>query len=108
MTIDFTNVFNTLKNGIINLAETDVKNYLKAASKDGQALLDEMKEDLQTWTTQLANGDISKDDFTFNVLSQKDSLEMAALEEAGLAEIQADQFKTDVLNLITSTILGLI
>jgi hypothetical protein len=107
-TIDFNSAFNTLKTGVINLAETELKNYVAQASKDGQALLDSMKNDLQTWTQQLANGQITKDDFTFNVLSEKDSLEMAALEQAGLAEIQVDQFKADVMTLITTTITALI
>jgi hypothetical protein len=107
-TIDFTSAFNTLKTGVINLAESELKNYVAQASKDGQAMLDTMKNDLQTWTQQLEAGQITKDDFAFNVLAEKDSLEMAALEQAGLAEIQVDQFKADVINLITTTITALI
>lgn len=108
MAVDFGKVLDTLKTGVITLAENDLKNYVTQATADGKAIIDGLKADLQTWTTQLEKGEITKGDFEYNVLSQKDSLKMAALEQAGLAEIQFDQFKTDVFNLITNTIIGLI
>jgi hypothetical protein len=108
MPVDITNVINTLKIGVTNIAETDLKDYLSQATRDGQSIIDSLNSDLQTWTLQLENGEITKSDFAFNVKGKKDSLEMAALEQAGLAEIQVDQFKADVCNLIITTISALI
>jgi hypothetical protein len=108
MSVDFANVLNTLKNGVITLAEKDLKDYVASATKDGQAVLDTLKDDLKNWTQELVSGQLSEDDFKDLVLGQKDELEMVALKEAGLAEIQVDQFKIDVFNLITTTICALI
>jgi hypothetical protein len=108
MAIDLTNVFDTLRTGIINLAEKDVKDYIAEATSDGQVMLNELKADLENWTQELFSKELSEDDFKDLVLGQKDELEMVALKEAGIAEIQADQFKIDVINLITSTITALI
>ena len=108
MAIDLTKVFDTLKTGIINLAEKDVKDYITEATSDGQAILNELKADLENWTQELFSKELSESDFKDLVLGQKDELEMVALKEAGIAEIQADQFKIDVINLITTTITALI
>ena len=108
MPIDFAQVFDTLKAGIINLAETDVKNFVAQATQDGQAMLNELSDDLKTWTQQAADGKLSASDLKDLILGQKEEIEMVALKEAGLAEIQADQFKTDLFNLITTTITALI
>jgi hypothetical protein len=108
MPIDFKNVFNTLKKGVTDLAEKDLKDYIAAATTDGKAILASLKEDLKTWTKQLADGSLKADEFKDLLLGQKDNLEMVALKQAGLAEIAVDQFKSDLFDLIADTILGLI
>ena len=108
MAYNFDTIFNTLKSGVINLAETDLKNYVSAAEQDGQAILDQLKTDLETWAEQVASGTLNGADFQDLLLGQKDELEMVALKEAGLAEIATDQFRDDVVNLILTTINALI
>lgn len=108
MPINFANVFNTLKNGVVDLAKKDLHNYLDAATKDGQAWLEILKNNLFTWTAELNNGSLTAAGFADLVAGQKDLLEMAALKDAGLAAVAADQFKSDLLNLITNTITGLL
>lgn len=106
--IDFANVLNTLKTGVINLAETDVKDYVAQATQDGQAILTTLNAALQNWTEQIATGAIKASDLEDLVLGQKEEIEMVALKEAGLAEIEVDQFKADVFSLITTTLTALI
>src|SRR5882672_2087779 len=107
MPINFANVLKALKSGIVDLAEKDLKDFVTAATKDGKAILNAMKDDLKRWTQLLADGELSKDDFADLVLGQKDNLEMVALKQAGLAEITVDQFKNDLFDLITNTVIGL-
>jgi hypothetical protein len=108
MTIDFENVLQTLKQGITGIAEKDLADYVSAATADGQAIINNLKDDLENWTNELAAGSLSKSDFADLVLGQKDEIEMVALKQAGLAEIAADQFKLDICKLITTTISALI
>jgi len=108
MAVNFKNILATLKTGITDLAEKNLKDFVADATADGQAILNGLKDDLQTWTKQLVAGDLSKDDFEDLVKGEADLLKLVALKQAGLAAIRVDQFKSDVVNLITSTIIGLI
>ena len=108
MAIDFKNILSQLKKGITNLAESSLKEYVAAATTDGQAILAELKDDLETWTKQLAEGDISKADFADLVLGQADELKLVALKQAGLTEVRANQFKSDVVNIIATTVTELV
>ena len=104
--VNFQQIIDNLKNGVINLALSSFKQYTNEAKTDALQLLEDMKVSLEKWTIQLAKGELSKADFEFLVLGQKDLLEMNALKQAGLALIEADQFKTNLLNLISNTIMG--
>ena len=106
--VDFQVVFDKLKDEVINLALSTVKNYKNEAKADALALLDEMKVNLKTWTLQLAEGNLSQKDYEFLVLGQKELIEMNALKQAGLSLIKADEFKNNLLNLVIDTVAGLI
>jgi hypothetical protein len=108
MPIDFQQVLQSLKQGITTLAANELKDYVAAATSDGLAILQGLRDDLENWTIELANGELSKADFTDLVLGQKDELELIALKQAGLTQIAADRFKQATFSLITNTILALI
>lgn len=106
--INFQGVMDTLKDEVVNLALATFKDYKTQAKADALQLLNDMKENLRSWTLQLAQGKLSKADFEFLVLGQKELVEMNALRQAGMALIKADEFKNSLFNLITNTITGLI
>jgi len=105
---NFQPILDKLQSEVTNLALVTFQNYKNEAKTDALKLLDDMKENLKTWTLQLANGELSKDDFEFLVLAQKELIEMHALKQAGISLIQTDEFKNSLLNLLTKTILGFI
>jgi hypothetical protein len=106
--INFDDVFNTLKQGVIDLAMTTGVQFAKQAESDGQTFLNDSKQNLQNWTDELCHGKLSKDDFTDLLLGQKDLFALTALKQAGYGEIAADNFKTGVFDLIQKTVLSLI
>lgn len=97
-------VLKQLKTGISDLAQSSVKKYVAQATSDGQSMLTSMESDLKNWTSSLASGALTPDDFKDLVLGQKDLLKLSALTQAGIAVIEADKFKQAVLNLVISTI----
>ena len=105
---NFQPILDKLQSEVTNLALVTFQNYKNEAKTDALKLLDDMKENLKTWTLQLANSELSKDDFEFLVLAQKELIEMHALKQAGISLIQTDEFKNSLLNLFTKTILGFI
>ncbi len=67
-----------------------------------------MRNDIQNWSTMLANGEIDADNFKSLVLGQKDLLKMDAIEHAGLVLIRVDQFKLDICNLLINTVTSIV
>ena len=104
MAINTQDILNQLKQGVSQLAKSSFKNRAAQDESAGQAILTLLEDDVKTWTTQLASGQLKVNDFKDLVLDQKDKLESAALTQAGLTEIAADQFKQDVLNLIVNVV----
>ena len=102
--IDFNQLFDSLKTNIISLAEQAVQDEVAAAKQDGQSLLDMVTNNVEIWAQQLASGAISTDDATYLVKSQLEYNEMVALKNAGLAEVRIDEFKSSVISCIIDTI----
>ena len=101
---DFSGVFDQLKTGVLDLVKSTLKDCIDAGKEDGQKMLDEIKEKLERWSTQLFQGNITKEDFEWLLYSQKQLLIITALKEAGMGQIEIDLFKYNVLNLIKNTV----
>ena len=108
MPVNFPDLLKTLESGVIGIAKKNLGDYVKDAKADGISILHTLEDDLKLWVQQLEAGTLRKDDFEYNLLSQKDELKMIALEQAGLLKIKADTFKNDVFDLISKTVFGLI
>jgi hypothetical protein len=65
--IDFTDLFKNLKDGLRGIAETQFKEFLESAVNDGEQIIADLKEELQLWTSQLASGQLSADDFKYSL-----------------------------------------
>jgi hypothetical protein len=98
--INFDDLFKNLLSGIESLAKGSLKDYENAAKDDVQQALQ--------WVKELETGSITRDDLEY-LLQENEALEkMVALKEAGMAEIHIDTFRNNVINLIVSTVTGLI
>jgi hypothetical protein len=102
-TIDFSQLFNSLKTGIRQIAADQLSSFLQSAIKDGEQIIGELKEQLEIWTKQLVAGEMTRDEFEYCILSGVDLLKMAALKDAGLAQVKIDRFKSAVTSLIIQT-----
>jgi hypothetical protein len=104
----FKPIFDTLKTQLSELAVKTFSEYRVAARADALSVLNQLKEVLEIWTVDLAEGKLSQADFEFLVLAQKELIEMNALKQAGLALIKADEFKAGVLKMVITTISSLV
>ncbi len=101
-------ILKQLEQGITNIAQSSLKNYLSQAQVDGKSFLVAIQDDLTNWTNLLATGQLSANDFKDLVLGQKDLMQMVALTQAGVAAIQLDQFKQEVFGLVINTVLSVL
>lgn len=107
-TFDFQLLFDQLKKELSKIAITSVQQHKKEAESDALNLLENLKQNLQAWTFQLASGELSKEDFEFLVLGQKELVEMNILKQKGMALIKLDELKISLMKQIINTIMGLI
>ena len=107
-TFDFQTLFNQLKKDVSNVAVTSVQQFKNEAETDAQNLLENLKENLQNWTVQLALGAMTKEDFEFLVMGQKELIQMNLLKQKGMALIDLDKLKISLINQIVKTALSVI
>jgi Holliday junction resolvasome RuvABC DNA-binding subunit len=106
--INFDQLFNDLKDGVITIAKDTLHEYENEAKADGQKLIDELKENLQQWAKEIEAGTLTSEDLRYLLDEEKDLSEMVALKQAGLAEVRIDEFRNNIINMVVSTVTGLI
>ena len=102
----FEDLFYELRDKIIGLAKSEVKEYGEGAVEDGKALLEKSKENLKEWTLALTDGKIDKEFFGWLIASQLKVIEMKVLTQTGIAQIKIEKFKDTLKHLIVDTILS--
>ncbi|WP_103020845.1 hypothetical protein [Salinibacter altiplanensis] len=95
--------FDALRDEITDLAETHRQEMQEAALEDGEAFLNQTRDDLERWSRLLEQGELSQEEFESLVRGQKDLVEMEALKQAGLAAVRAEQFRDALINRIVGT-----
>jgi hypothetical protein len=90
----------TIVDGVKAAATGDIANFLTEATADAKAFVAAAQSDLQTWTSQLAQGGIDADDFADNVKGEAALAKLAALTEAGIAAEALQTFRDQLLNIV--------
>jgi len=108
MDLNFDAFFKNIKTEVISLAQESLKDSITEAKTDGVAALNTMKENIKKWSLQVVNKEISIEDFDFQIQTQKEEMEMVALKEAGLKEIELDKFKNGIVSIIVNKVSGLV
>ncbi|MBN3264327.1 hypothetical protein [Pectobacterium brasiliense] len=105
---NFEEIIGALGQEIKNYAQDSWFSYKEAAIKDGMDFVDKLKNDLERWTIQLANQQISKDEFTFLVKAKADLVTLNALKQEGLAKTQYDKFINGLISAVISSVFKII
>jgi hypothetical protein len=106
--INFEQLFNELKEGVVSIAKDTLKEYESSAKADGQKIVDDLKQNLQQWAKEEETGSLTTGDLGYLLQEEKDLTKMVALKEAGLAEVRIDEFRNNIINMIISTLTGLV
>ena len=108
MPIDYEKELKLLLEKLIELAQKSFKNYKGQAKKEMEAFYKATKGDLKRWTIELANGQLSREEFENLIKGQKSLLEMKLLQQAGVSLITIQEFRDSAIQLITNTLFNLI
>ena len=104
MPANFEDVFNDLKQGVAALARETITSYAAQAATEGRQILVKMKDKLKRWSKEYAAGNLNDADLQFLMASEKELMEMKALQQLGIAKIQLDKFKNGMINLVVKAI----
>ena len=88
------------------LAVELLKDYEKQGVNDVKQFLTDSKSDLERWTGELAQQQLSEAEFKDLVQGQIDVALMHGLKESGLAQVEIDKFTNGVVNIVTSVALN--
>ena len=94
----FADFWAELKSELGVFASKSWSSFRDEAVSDANAFADKARSDLQRWTSMLASGALTKDDFEWLLQSKKDLAELVSLKQAGLAQVALDRFTNGVLN----------
>jgi len=108
MNFDFETLFKSIKTEVVTFAKKSLEDSLKEAKADGTDVLNSMKANIKKWSLQVVNKEMTIDDLKFLMETQKEEMEMAALKEAGLKEIELDKFKNGIVGIVINKISGLV
>ncbi|MFT3704311.1 MAG: hypothetical protein QM802_18225 [Agriterribacter sp.] len=108
MTINFDQIYEDLKSGVVDVAKQSLQDYITEAKAAGQTALDDMKANLQHWAQEVENGALTKEDLEFLLQEEAAFEELSGLKQAGVTEIRIDEFKNALINTILNTLLGLV
>lgn len=106
--MDFEKILQELKKSLVSLFNDKFSEFSQESKKDIELFLNDSKDKLERWTSLLAQGKLTAEDFEWLVKSQKDLFKMKTLQAAGISKISLGHFKNKVLNTIVSTIKTLI
>lgn len=99
---------NKIEKDIAALAKTLFKQFAAQAAADGKAFLNTTKAQTEEWLRELADGEISEKNFQSLMRGERDLAEMAALKQAGLAQVAIDTFTRGVIDIIINAALAAI
>ncbi|MEN1784312.1 MAG: hypothetical protein AAGF77_04150 [Bacteroidota bacterium] len=106
--MDIDAIIRELKGTLLNTLGDHYDGFKKATKADLEAFLKASEGKLSRWTMLLANGDLSIDDYEWLVQSQKDLMEMKALQQMGISKISLGHFKNKVVKTLVGIIKGLL
>ena len=104
----FDDFLESVRGGLGDLVSNTIGDFADSAKERAENFLTETQKDLKKWVKQLADGEISQDDFEFLVKGKKELGKIDALLEGGAAKAAVDKFRTGLIQLLIDSALGLI
>ena len=99
---DFDKFLNMLTDDMKAVVREHAAGFGKEVTKDSLEFAENMKDDIERWTGQLARGELDREDFEWLLAAKKDLAEMKALKMKGLAQVRIDRIR----NALVQTIIG--
>lgn len=104
MDIDFSQLFDTINDGITTLARETVEEYSTEVTELLQSSTNNIKSDVEEWAKLYKSGELKQSDLEFLIKGRKELFEMKAIQKLAIANIQLDKLKNGITSLIVNSI----
>ena len=102
--IDFSELLNTVIEGLSGLLKSTLENAATDFKADAQQFVEQNKDNLQHWATLYASKKLTTKDLEALLRSSKNLFDMELLKQSGLALIAVDKFKNDAIAVVVNSI----
>jgi hypothetical protein len=102
--IDFSELLNTVVEGITELLKSTLNNVATDFKADAQQFVEQNKDNLQHWASLYASKKLTAKDLEALLRSSKNLFDMELLKQSGLALIAVDKFKNDAIAVIVNSV----
>ena len=99
----FSDFTKAVESGAKTLARSTLKEFLTQAQSDVNDFLANERANLQKWTKQLANGELTRTEFKSLVRGERDLAQLLALTNAGVATAKLQRFRDGLIDLVISS-----
>ncbi len=96
----FDQFMEAVRDGAKQLAKELFDDFEKEAGEDARAFVEKMRNDLQRWTKMLAEGELTREEFTDLVEAKKALAEIHALRQKGIALARLERFRTGLVDVV--------
>lgn len=106
MSFDISGILGNIFQGAIDAAKEVAQKMIKEATADATEFVSAILPALGRYVELLASKQITIEEFKSLMMGLKDLGQMAALSQAGLAEIEVDKTRNAILKAVTGIALG--
>lgn len=99
----FSSFLDDIAGGATALARQTLQGFVAQAQSDTSDFINQSKQQLNEFTVQLAQGQLSQDEFADLVGGLKDLATMQALTEVGIAAARVQHFRDALIKLVIDT-----
>ncbi|MEQ8702080.1 MAG: hypothetical protein RLT05_36645 [Bauldia litoralis] len=103
---DFDDFVADVLEGVKALAVGALKDYAQHLTTDAGSFLESTREKVERWGNALAEGQLTAQEFSFLMKSQKDLAILASLAAAGITAARLKRLRDDLMELIIGRAIG--
>lgn len=108
MSANWEDFVNNLKDGAAGLLKTELSGLITNAKADSEAFIRRQGEKLELYLNELANGQITKEQFEGYVSDIRDLTEMQALKMSVAAKASAQRLVEGITDLVINGLMAMI
>lgn len=108
LSLDLNAIISEVTSKIVDLAKQEAEGYIEQASRDAVDFVKLVFDNMNRWAKLVISEELTMSEFKFLLKGQKGLLVMHSLSLAGLAAVRIQRIRDGIINILVSTVTGMI